>query len=51
MNHLASDVEILRLLVIGAFPEGHNPLFTDVWLHGFLSNGICRSKDLAVAVP
>jgi hypothetical protein len=28
MNYLASDVEILRLLVIGAFPEGHTPLFT-----------------------
>jgi hypothetical protein len=40
MNYLASDVEILRLLVIGAFPEGHTPLFTGVWLRGFLPNGM-----------
>jgi hypothetical protein len=44
MNHLASDVEILSVLVIGAFPEGYTPLFTDVWLRG-LPNGICCSKD------
>ena len=40
MNYLASDVEILRLLVIGAFPEGHTPLFTEVWRHGFSPNGM-----------